>query len=173
MTPCMLTIVQRCSITNENFTGWCGVSHGVSGQMTNSLLVMAFPAANGEIHTSFRYTAGYVTPGLYTGNATLTQISSRINSTYWELIYRCQNCLAWNQGGTSGNVSTSSKLFVMGFAAAKRGPYNAQCPDKMTFGFHDNGYGQYGAPLDNATHPSYTSWAALATKTVTTDCEHM
>ncbi|KAH8887786.1 hypothetical protein GQ53DRAFT_872520 [Thozetella sp. PMI_491] len=164
--------IMRCSITNVNNTGWCGLSHGASGQMTSSLLLMAWPY-NGEVYTSFRYTPGYQTPPVYTGNATLTQISSFVNATMWELVYRCQNCFSWNQNGATGKVSTSSKFFLMGRAAAKRGPYNAQCPDKMTFGFHDHGYGQYGAQLDNATHTSYSAWAALATKTVATDCDHI
>ena len=137
--------------------------------MTNSLLIMAWPSKN-QVYTSFRYATGYFAPVVYTGNATLTQISSTVNSTSFELLYRCQNCFAWDQGGASGNVSTSAGYFIMGRAAAAKGLTNAQCPDNINFAFHDGGYGQYGAPLDNATNPSYSAWAALATKTVSANC---
>ncbi|KAK0615074.1 cellobiose dehydrogenase [Bombardia bombarda] len=164
--------VLRCQITNSPTPGWCGLSHGVSGGMTQSLLLMAW-AYNGSVYTSFRYTSGYNLPGLYTGDAKLTQISATITATQFELVYRCQGCFAWNQGGTKGSISTSSKLFIMGRVAAKGDLENPTCPDKAFFGFHDNGYGQYGAPLDNAPQASYEKWAALATKTPTTDCTHV
>ncbi|KAK3682195.1 hypothetical protein B0T22DRAFT_278809 [Podospora appendiculata] len=164
--------VLRCQVSTGETPGWCGLSHGVSGGMTQSLLLMAW-AHNGSVYTSFRYTSGYNLPGLYTGNATLTQISSTINSTQFELVYRCQGCLSWNQGGSKGSVSTSSKLLILGRAAAKGELQNPSCPDKAFFGFHDNGYGQYGAPLDNAPQASYSKWAALATATPTTDCSHL
>ena len=137
--------------------------------MTQALLLMAW-ASKGQVYTSFRYASGYNVPGLYTGNATLTQISATVNSTQFELIYRCKDCLAWNQGGNRGSVSTSSGLLILGRAAAKSNLQNPTCPDKAVPGFHDNGFGQYGAPLENAPHSSYSAWAALATKTTTADC---
>ena len=137
--------------------------------MTQALLLMAW-ASKGQVYTSFRYTSGYNVPGLYTGNATLTQISATINSTQFELVYRCQDCLSWNQGGSKGSVSTSSGLLILGRAAAKGNLQNPTCPDKAVPGFHDNGFGQYGAPLEKVPHTSYSAWAALATKTVTADC---
>lgn len=137
--------------------------------MTQSLLLMAW-ASKGQVFTSFRYASGYNVPGLYTGNATLTQISATVNSTQFELIYRCQDCLAWNQGGSKGIVSTSSGLLILGRAAAKGNLQNPTCPDKAIPGFHDKGFGQYGAPLENVPHTSYSAWAALATKTTTADC---
>ncbi|EAA28998.1 cellobiose dehydrogenase [Neurospora crassa OR74A] len=159
----------RCDVGDAASPGWCGVSHGQSGQMTQSLLLMAW-ASKGQVFTSFRYASGYNVPGLYTGNATLTQISATVNSTQFELIYRCQDCFAWNQGGSKGSVSTSSGLLVLGRAAAKGNLQNPTCPDKAIPGFHDNGFGQYGAPLEKVPHTSYSAWASLATKTTTADC---
>lgn len=138
--------------------------------MTNSLLLTVWPN-NGQILTSFRYATGYVMPDVYTGNATLTQISSTINSTHYSLIFRCQNCLAWDQGGATGSVSTSSKFWLLGWAQANPAPGNPTCPNEITLAQHDNGQSLFPATLDaNAANPSYTSWAALATKTVTGSC---
>lgn len=138
--------------------------------MTNSLLLTVWPN-NGQILTSFRYATGYVMPDVYAGNATLTQISSTINATHYSLIFRCQNCLAWDQGGATGSVSTSSKFWLLGWAQANPAPGNPTCPNEITLAQHDNGQSLFPATLDtNAANPSYSSWAALATKTVTGSC---
>jgi cellobiose dehydrogenase (acceptor) len=78
----------------------------VSGGMTNSLLIVAW-ASEETVYTSFRFASGYTMPGLYTGDAKLTQISSNITADTFELIYRCENCFAWDQEGSAGSVSTS------------------------------------------------------------------
>ncbi|KAI7785464.1 carbohydrate-binding module family 1 protein [Diaporthe eres] len=158
----------QCASPNPATQGWCGMSFG--GSMTNSLLLTVWPN-NGQILTSFRYATGYVMPDVYTGNATLTQISSTINSTHYSLIFRCQGCLAWEQGGATGSVSTSSKFWLLGWAQANPAPGNPTCPNEITLAQHDNGQSLFPATLDaNAANPSYTSWAALATKTVTGSC---
>lgn len=165
-----LTFEQRCSITSPTETGWCAVSHGLSGQMTQALLLMAWPYEN-EVLTSFRYTSGYQLPPAYKGNATLTQISSFVNDTTYEVIYRCQNCFEWDNGGASVKVSTTAKSFVLGRAQAIKSVTNPGCPDKISFGFHDDGYGQYGAALDQIVNPSYSAWAALAKTVPKTSCD--
>lgn len=138
--------------------------------MTNALLLMAWPY-NGDILTSFRYATGYDNPGVYSGNATLTQVSSSINATTYTLIFRCQNCLSWSQGGQTGAASTSSGSLVLGWAQAFPAPGNPSCPAQITLLQHDNGQGIFGAQLDsNAANPSYTAWAAKATKTVSGSC---
>ncbi|XXH03587.1 hypothetical protein Hte_009992 [Hypoxylon texense] len=149
-------------------TGWCGISHGESGQMTQALLLIAWPYED-QVLTSFRFATGYNMPGVYTGNATLTQISSKVNGSNFEIIYRCQNCFAWDQEGSSGSVSTSSGLLILGRASATTVPTNAQCPTDIRFGQHQ-AFGQFGAPLDGVGKAQYPDWAALATKTVTGDC---
>lgn len=137
--------------------------------MTQALLLMAWPF-NGTVYTSFRYTTGYNMPLPYTGNATLTQIATSFKAGQFELIYRCQGCFSWNQGGSTGNVSTSSGNLVLGRAASKSNMHNPSCPDKAFFGFHDNGYGQFGANLEGAAQADYTKWAALSAAAAPADC---
>ena len=138
--------------------------------MTNSLLVTAWPYA-GTVYTSLRYAPGYDMPALYTGDAKVTQVSSTINSTHFTLIFRCQNCLKWSQNGAVGGPSTTGGALVLGWSQAFPSPGNPTCPDQITLEQHTNGMGIWGAVLDsNAANPSYSAWAAKATKTVTGDC---
>jgi cellobiose dehydrogenase (acceptor) len=138
--------------------------------MTQALLLVAW-AHEDTVYTSFRYATGYTLPDVYTGDAKLTQISSNVTANSFELIYRCQNCFSWDQDGSSGNVSTSQGNLVLGRAAGKQGLQNPTCPDKATFGFHDNGFGQYGVDLEGVAQESYADWAALATTTPETTCD--
>ncbi len=138
--------------------------------MTNSLLLTAWPYED-EILTSFLFATGYVAPALYTGDAKLTQISSKVSEAQYSVIFRCQNCLSWSQGVASGSASTSSGLLVLGWANAFPAPSDPECASKATFLQHDNGEGIFGASLDtNAVNPSYSKWADLATATVTGAC---
>ncbi|KAI3546703.1 fungal cellulose binding domain-containing protein [Colletotrichum abscissum] len=157
----------QCASKNGQGTGWCGISLG--GSMTNKLLLMAWPSGS-DILTSFRWATGYVMPDVYAGDAKLTQISSTINATHYTLIYRCQNCFNWNHNGATGSVSTSAGSLVLGWAQAFTSPTNPTCPASVNLVQHDN-QGIHGAALDaNAANPSYSAWAALATKTVTGSC---
>lgn len=173
-----------------NGSSWCGLSHGAAGQMTNALLLMAWPYQQ-QVLTSFRYTdvsqnfdrsfeniqvlnlaKSYAPPAMYTGQANLTTLASRVttaagNGSMFEIVYHCQNCLRWNQAGQTGNVSTSNGGSALGRAAAKAGPTNAGCPSQISFGFHDNGYGQFTAQFQNATSQNYNTWSALPAKPVT------
>ncbi|KAI1276713.1 fungal cellulose binding domain-containing protein [Xylaria sp. FL0933] len=158
----------QCPSNSTTLTGWCGIS--LAGPMTNSLLIMAYPYQD-EILTSFRYATGYDLPDVYTGDAKLTQISSTINSTHYSLIFRCQNCLSWDQGGATGSVSTSAGFLVLGWCNAFPSPDNPSCPNEVGIVQHDNGQSIFGAVLDsNAANPSYTQWASMATATVTGSC---
>lgn len=152
---------QKCT------AGWCGLSHGESGQMTGALLLVAWPYED-QVVTSFRYATGYNLPTVYTGDAKLTQISSSINGSSFEVIYRCENCYSWNQNGATGSVSTSSGSLVIGYAQAQAAVANPSCPDS-SFSQHDV-FGQYGGQLSNATNSAYTQWTALATKTTNGAC---
>lgn len=137
--------------------------------MTQALLLVAWPFGD-QVLTSFRYTAGYQFPAVYAGNATLTTISSSVTDTGYEIIYRCQNCFSWDASGAVASVSTSQGLLVMGRAQGSKAVTNPGCPDKISFGFHDNGYAQWGADLTGLAQSSYAKWAALPTKMVTTNC---
>jgi cellobiose dehydrogenase (acceptor) len=165
---------QRCTSHNKNESGggWCGISHGTTGQMTNALLLVAWPEGD-QVQTSFRSTPSWMMPPLYQGSAKLTQISSYVNDTMYEVIYRCQNCFSWENGDIAVNVSTKSGQLVLGRAQAVDAPQAPKCPSKILAGFHDFGYGQYGADIKGAQHSSYSAWAAMATKTPTTDCENV
>ncbi|KAK4150359.1 cellobiose dehydrogenase [Chaetomidium leptoderma] len=160
----------RCSIADATSPGYCAISHGQSGQMTQALLLVAW-ASEGTVYTSFRYATGYTLPALYTGDAKLTQISSNISADSFEVLFRCENCFAWDQDGASASVSTSAGNLVLGRASAKDGLVGATCPDTATFGFHSNGFGQWGAPLEGAVSESYADWAVLATTTPKTTCD--
>lgn len=138
--------------------------------MTNSLLIAAWPHEN-EVYTSLRYATGYAMPDVYAGNAEITQIRSSINSTHFTLVFRCKNCLQWDHNGQTGGVSTSGGFMVLGWVQAFPSPGNPTCPAEITLEQHDNGMGIWGAVLDgNAANPSYSAWAAKATKTVTGSC---
>lgn len=159
---------QRCS-KNPDTDGWCGLSHGQSGQMTQALLLMAWPYED-QILTSFRFAPGYAAPEVYTGDAKLTQISSTLSEDSFELLYRCENCFSWDQDGSTGSVSTTEGLLITGRAAAKAAPGNPSCPNDIQIQQHDYGFGQFGASLDEVPNASYSEWAELATATVTGAC---
>ncbi|KKK27390.1 hypothetical protein ARAM_002277 [Aspergillus rambellii] len=157
-----------CNSANGKGTGWCGLSMG--GSMTSKLLLMAYPSGD-RVLTSFRFSSGYVMPDLYTGNATVTQISSSINATGFTLLFRCQNCLAWDQGGTTGSVSTSAGQLVLGWAQAKKSPTNGACPGDLSLVQHE-AQSIWAAKFDkNAASSSYEAWTKLATTVVTGDCD--
>jgi cellobiose dehydrogenase (acceptor) len=137
--------------------------------MTDSLLLMAYPY-NKSIFTSFRYTTEYHKPTVYTGNATLTQISSTVNSTHYTLIYRCQNCLSWIEGSSSGKASTSAGSLGLGWAQSIAAPSNRNCPDNISFHEHTSESIFVADLSSEVANPSYSKWAALATKTVTGKC---
>ncbi|KAI5919802.1 cellobiose dehydrogenase [Camillea tinctor] len=159
----------QCGSNSTTATGWCGISFG--GPMTNTLLLMAWPYED-QILTSFRFATGYTLPGVYTGDASLTQISSVVNETHYTLIFRCQNCLSWDQGGASGSASTSDGSLLLGWCNALPAPGNPNCPDEITIRQHNNGESLWQATLNaDAANPSYTEWAALATATVTGSCD--
>ncbi|KAK4190122.1 putative cellobiose dehydrogenase precursor [Podospora australis] len=148
--------------------GWCGIS--LAGPMTNSLLITAWHHED-TVYTSLRYAGGYTMPDVYTGNAEITQIRSNVNSTHFTLVFRCKNCLQWDQGGQTGGVATSQGFMVLGWVQAFPSPGNPTCPSQITLEQHDNGMGIWGAVLDeNAANPTYSAAAAKATKTVTGDC---
>lgn len=123
--------------------------------MTTDLLLMAWPH-EGQVLTSFRYTTGYHMPSPYAGgNATLTQIRSRVGDSSYEVVFRCRGCFAWpGAGGEEESVRTTSPA----------------CPARLTFGFHDNGFAQWIAEYETAVSEKYDQWAALATETVTGSC---
>ncbi|KAI2464125.1 carbohydrate-binding module family 1 protein [Annulohypoxylon bovei var. microspora] len=158
----------KCGSNGTTTNAWCGLSFG--GPMTNSLLLMFWPYED-QVLTSFRFATGYTAPDVYTGNATLTQVSSTIDEDHFSLIFRCQDCFAWDQDGATGSTSTSSGALILGWASSLQAPTNPACPADIALVFHSNGDSMWSATLDqNVVNPSYSQWASQATATVTGSC---
>ena len=139
--------------------------------MPNALLLVASP--NGDnVRTQFVYAGyvnqhvgnralltngrGFVAPNDYTGNATITQISHKVNETHFELIYRCQWCWVWNQEGADGSQIPADEngVQVIGWAQ-----HNALPPTGPTgWVFHNNGQSQFGMEVDRARNTKYADW---------------
>lgn len=135
--------LQQCAAKDS--AGWCGISLG--GGMTNSLLITAWPHED-TVYTSLRYATGYAMPDVYSGNAEITQVSSKINETHFTLIFRCKDCLKWDHNGQVGGPSTTGGALVLGWVQAFPSPGNPTCPAEITLEQHDNGMGIWGAVLD-------------------------
>ncbi|KAG9255545.1 cellobiose dehydrogenase-like protein [Emericellopsis atlantica] len=148
-------------------SGWCGLSF--NGIMTNSLLLAAYPQ-DGEVLTALMWATGYEMPDIYAGDAEITQISSSITDDGFELIYRCQGCLAWDHNGATGKASTSTGGMMLGWALAAASPTNPECPQTMVVAQHDTQFIFRGTFSDNVVNEAYEEWAALATNVVEGDC---
>lgn len=144
---------------------WMGMSH--MSEMTSSLLLLTW--LNGdEVMTSFRYATGYTAPDIYTGNATLTQISSTVNDTHYELTYRCESCWSWEQSGVTGAqvpATTSGAAQLMGWAQATNAPTTPTDSDSAIKQHANDGI--FGAVVASARNADYTSWISLATASAT------
>lgn len=146
--------------------------------MLRDLLLVAWPDGD-SVQTSFRWAEDYFPPDVYLGDSSVRQVSSWVNDTAYEVIYHCTDCLSWTladgtvqvaaTAGTGADDGTAGKL-LFGHAQSHDTPSNPGCPDEMTMGFHDNGYGLYLADVSDASSESYAEWAALATKTVANSC---
>nr|ADT70778.1 cellobiose dehydrogenase [Stachybotrys bisbyi] len=147
--------------------GWCGLSLG--GGMNTNLLLTAYPY-EGEVHTAFKWSTGYGQPVPYQGDATLTQISSSVNSTHFRLIYRCQGCLSWSHEGTTGGNPTSGGFMLLGWALGTDSPSGRECPENVQFVQH-NYQGIFGAGLVAGTaNAEYAEWAELADGNPPNEC---
>ncbi|CAK7224982.1 hypothetical protein SCUCBS95973_005705 [Sporothrix curviconia] len=180
----------QCQSSNASTTGWCGIAHG--GHMPSDLLLMVWPY-NGHVYTSFRFVGDYFKPSLFGGEtgsngtsaafpapvlsvistavSTAANTTANASSSFYEIIYRCQNCWSWQQGSYNESVHTAlqpgdaESVLVLGWAQATKGPTNPACTGNgLNFGFHDSGYGQWGASLSNATRTGYEAWTKLATQ---------
>ncbi|CAN9084886.1 cellobiose dehydrogenase [Alternaria alternata] len=134
-----------------NRQGWSGVSH--AGGMPNSLLLVAWPETD-AVKTKFVWAGGYVAPEDYTGNATLSQIFHSVTDTHFEIVYRCEHCWVWNQGGAEGSQLPTTEVNVIGWAQH----------DKIydgTWVFHNKGQSQFGAPTADARNAKYSDYVKL------------
>lgn len=87
-----------------------------------------------------------------------------INDTNWMLIYRCVNCLVFDDPSqTAFNTSTSAGSFEFGWAQNIGEPTNADNPQQAVIDQHNNGMGEFQILVKSATQASYADWA---TKTI-------
>ncbi|KXN88674.1 Cellobiose dehydrogenase [Leucoagaricus sp. SymC.cos] len=144
-------------------TKWVGLSP--VGSMLQALLLVAWPN-NGRIVSSARFTTDYVQPTIMSGPV-LTTLSSKVNSTHWKWVFRCQNCVSENSsawsipGGTRSLPVTGS-----GVAAWSRSSVAVDNPSDpaSTFAEHET-FGFFGMDFSTA-HVSaavYNNWAAGGT----------
>ncbi|KAL9109575.1 MAG: hypothetical protein Q9227_005755 [Pyrenula ochraceoflavens] len=140
-----------------NGTGWAGVSLG--GNMANSILIVAW--TNGKtVMSSLRETTGYVSPDVYSGNATLTAIPSGtfVNSTAMSYTFLCQGCLT----GDSQSFNATSSTAVLGWAAGGQNP--KEITDSATpLAYHGKGFGNFGLLAIEAQSANYLKFAQMAT----------
>lgn len=137
--------------------------------MNGALLVVAYPH-DGEVLTSLMWATGFEMPNPYTGDAEITQISSTIGPDYYEIIYRCVGCLAWNQDGTTGGPNTSAGFMLLGYAIHDEAVVNPECPADISLTQHRTQL-IWGSALTAASaNPLYSEWTELATGVVPGDC---
>ncbi|KAL2822642.1 hypothetical protein BJX63DRAFT_417668 [Aspergillus granulosus] len=112
----------KCTTT----TGWCGISLG--GAMTDSLLLVMYAdlmlESESSVAISPRYTSTYTLPEPYTGNATITPLSTYIDkpTNSFTTIFTCTSCLHWSQNGTEGGAKTSSGMLDLAWAVSPEKP---------------------------------------------------
>jgi len=158
----------RCNTPGGEGVGWCGYSNG--GGMLNRPLLTAYPWGD-DVLTTFFWATGYESPVHYTGDAEVIQIRSSITAEYFELIFRCVNCLAWNQGGVTGSVSTSAGGMTMGWAWADESPANGECPATLVVDQHTT-QSIFGSAFTSASKNAlYADWVELATDVVPGNCD--
>jgi cellobiose dehydrogenase (acceptor) len=142
---------------------WFGLTH--KSGMTGNLLLMAWPSGD-EVITDFRYATGYTSPASYTGNATLTQISSSVTDGYFEMTYRCQDCWVWDQEGTDGNQipgTEETSRQIMGWAQGAAAPTTPEDSDSA-IAQHASA-NMFYMVVGSARNDAYTDYTALATGT--------
>ncbi|KAF9447347.1 hypothetical protein P691DRAFT_782546 [Macrolepiota fuliginosa MF-IS2] len=141
-------------------TKWAGTSP--IGSMLQALLLVAWPY-DGQIISSARIATDYVLPTALSGPVLTTLPSSKVNSTHWKWVYRCQNCVTWNLPG-GGNRSLP--ITGSGATAWARSGVAVDTPSDpaSTFLEHDT-FGFFGIDWSSA-HVSaalYNNWAAGGT----------
>ncbi len=145
---------------------WMGLTH--QSGMTGALLLVTWPDED-TVKTSFRYASGYVAPDIYTGNATLSVISESVNSTHYDITYRCEECWRWTQDGVAGSqvpATTASAAQIMGWAQATDAPTNPSNADSELK--QHVGDGLFGAAVVSARNSAYMKWTKLTTSAAPT-----
>jgi hypothetical protein len=141
-----------------NASGWVGAALG--SDMVGPLLLVAYPSGN-KVVSSFRVASDYVSPPVYSGNATLSMqpIAAGTKVTADSLTYTfvCSGCIT----GSVLSFSADEPGDVFGWAISTTRvarPSSSSSP----LNFHEAGYGDYGMNFTLAKSAQYSQWAAMA-----------
>lgn len=98
----------------------------------------------------------------YKGTAKVTPIYSKVNATNFTFIYRCQNCLIFDDPSQpSFNTSTSQGTFEQGWAQSSVFPADRTNPDSSV-SQHNNGMGEFQITVSKAANAAYAKWAGIS-----------
>ncbi|KAI9150234.1 cellobiose dehydrogenase [Paramyrothecium foliicola] len=149
-------------------TGWCAISLG--GSMRNAPIAIAYPSGN-EVLTSLKWAPAYENPDNYLANARISVIASSVTATSFRVIYKCENCLAWDyQGITGSNPTNDDDGMFLSWAYASTAPANPSCIDTAVFAQHDY-FGLFGTDLQaSGLNAQYSTWSALPNRVVKGSC---
>ncbi|KAF8908090.1 hypothetical protein CPB84DRAFT_1674456 [Gymnopilus junonius] len=142
-------------------TEWAGVSPG--GAMVNNLLLVAWANGNSIVRSARYATLVGILQEYSSAMAgpVLTDLpSSKVNSTHWKWVYRCQNCVC-NTGSVSSIPISGTGVPAWAWSShAVDDPTNAQ----STMAEHDD-FGFFGLPWSAAhvTQAQYDLWASGGT----------
>jgi cellobiose dehydrogenase (acceptor) len=105
---------------------------------------------------------------LYTGNATIKEISSSVNSTSFTFLFDCIGCYFWDQGGVTGNADTTIGTILQSWSQAWSSTSALVDPSNpnTSEGQHDT-QGNLGIPVSAAVNSQYSAWFTK-TKTAST-----
>lgn len=138
--------------------GWGGVS--LSGSMTSSLLIAAWPDSSGEKGiASLRKTTSYTNPDVYDGDAAIVEIPDGVvvNSTHLTYTFLCEGCVV----GSPTTFSKNADTYVFGWASAKTSPSTPDSSD-AALSYHAAGFGTFEMLLAQAKSGKYATWAGMA-----------
>ncbi|PQE20329.1 GMC oxidoreductase protein [Rutstroemia sp. NJR-2017a BBW] len=150
------------TLPSTDGSGYGGVS--LTGQMTGSMLVVAWPSGT-DVISSLRETSGYTSPGAYANTtSTLLPIAKGtfVNSTHMSYTFLCQSCL-----GNTYSLSAGASTIVLGWALGNGTVTNPSSASGATFTYHGAGYGDVGIQVANTTNANYDTWAAMASAATT------
>ncbi|KAL9714475.1 substrate-specific activator of APC-dependent proteolysis [Leucoagaricus gongylophorus] len=135
---------------------WAGVSPG--GQMLQNLLLTVWPNGN-SIVRSARYATDYVQPLPMSGPILTDLPSTKVNSTHWKWVYRCQNCITWSTSTGTNSIPVSS-FGVPAWVFSSVGVDDPADP-QSTFQEHTD-FGFFGLDYSQAhvSATDYNQWAA-------------
>ncbi|KAF5354114.1 hypothetical protein D9756_007316 [Leucocoprinus leucothites] len=136
-------------------TKWAGVSPG--GAMLQNLLLVAWADGN-SIVRSARIATDYVQPTKLSGPVLTDLPTSKVNSTHWKWVYRCENCVTWTTPTGTGSIPVDGSG-VSAWAWSSTAVDDPSDP-QSTFLEHDD-FGFFGTDWSSA-HVSasvYNNWA--------------